>query len=44
MHHRQAGRAAQNGQIWIARVLIGTKPMSAQNGGTVRVLVDLGDY
>jgi hypothetical protein len=34
MHHRQA---AQNGQIWIARVLIGTKPMSPQNGGSARL-------
>jgi hypothetical protein len=26
-HHRQAGQAAQNGLTWIARALIGTKPM-----------------
>jgi len=25
--HRQADQAAENGQTWIARALIGTKPM-----------------
>jgi len=29
-YHRQADRAAQNGLTWIARVMIGTKPMPAQ--------------
>jgi hypothetical protein len=28
MRHRQVSQATQNGQIWIATVLIGTKPIS----------------